>query len=84
LSLKFKGKYNFLLKILNLLLQVRCYKQKRHMQGGHTQTKGCARAHIYAAGTAAAGANKGERAQTEGLRGRTSVNRHKLKAREVE
>jgi hypothetical protein len=40
LSLKCKGKYSFLLKILIILLQVRCYKQKRDEHRADTQTNG--------------------------------------------
>jgi hypothetical protein len=41
LSLKCKGKYSFLLKILIMLLQVRCYQtEERRAQGGYTRTNG--------------------------------------------
>jgi hypothetical protein len=40
LSLKCKGKYSFLLKILIMLLQVRCYKQRRDEHRADTQTSG--------------------------------------------
>jgi hypothetical protein len=55
LSLKCKGKYKFLLKILIMLLQVRCHKQKRdeHRAGTH-KSRANGRVHVCAVAMAAA------------------------------
>jgi hypothetical protein len=72
-----------------LLLQVRCYKQKRDERKASThEPRASERARVCAAATtastAAAGANKSERAQTEGMRSQTSANKRHTMSNERE
>jgi hypothetical protein len=65
-----------------LFLQVKCYKQKRHTQGGHTQTKGQRKGARMRSGNRSR--NGSSRCKQEGTQGRTSANRLKPKACKVE